>query len=105
MATRGQNVYVIHHGANSTHSPLIGLLSLTDPVSAMAQFRLARGPDSTPPSVQIRRSLSGASSPHTTTVYTLSSICGFMGGAVLTIIFRVRRGSTKVTGRGRNCLL
>ncbi|KAF5387045.1 hypothetical protein D9615_001652 [Tricholomella constricta] len=40
-----RNVYVTHHSANSTHQPLIGLLSMTDPLISMSQFRKERGPE------------------------------------------------------------
>ncbi|KAI0053836.1 acid protease [Auriscalpium vulgare] len=40
-----RNVYVTHHGAASGRPPLIGLLNLTDPDSALERFQSERGDD------------------------------------------------------------
>ncbi|KAI0950285.1 hypothetical protein AcV7_008801 [Taiwanofungus camphoratus] len=78
-----RNVYVTHHAATSGQPPMIGLLGLTDPMSAMVQFREERGDDPTPP-VQVR------SRAHQTHVLTgadicgIAVVCGFVFGAALT---------------------
>ncbi|KAJ3982744.1 aspartic peptidase domain-containing protein [Lentinula detonsa] len=89
-----RNVYSLYHAANSSNGPWIGLLSITNNASALTAFRQSRGPDldsSTPPAVQIQ---SAAVSPEVRykLLYGTSTLCGFIGGVVLTSLFRARHG-------------
>ncbi|KAL4074628.1 aspartic peptidase domain-containing protein [Scleroderma yunnanense] len=43
-----RNVYTVHQGATSSTPPMIGLLGVTDPQSALADFQSVRGPDPAP---------------------------------------------------------
>ncbi|KAF4604115.1 hypothetical protein EYR40_001298 [Pleurotus pulmonarius] len=87
-----RNVYTIHHGATSTEPPKIGLLNLTDPSKADSEFRAERGIESSshsPNALPVHNRLTQAATDSITS-YIASSICGFMGGAVLTTLFRAR---------------
>ncbi|RDB20974.1 Chymosin [Hypsizygus marmoreus] len=87
-----RNVYVTHHHANSTHQPLIGLLNMTDPETAMIRFRNDRGPDQSVPSTHwIRQNVPSTTSPRTAIVYMISSVSGFVVGAMVTLFVRIRR--------------
>ncbi|KAF9458653.1 aspartic peptidase domain-containing protein [Collybia nuda] len=87
-----RNVYVTHHLSNSTNPPLIGLLNLTNPVGSILQFREDRGPDQSLPSTPwIRQGIPNIHRPRTSTIYVVSTISGFVGGAILTFIVRIRR--------------
>jgi hypothetical protein len=89
-----QNVYVTHHGTNSTHPPLIGLLNLTNPSSAMLQFRLERGPDpleiSLPSSAQIRNIIPMSPKATPKVIYAIATLGGFLGGIIVTVLLRSR---------------
>ncbi|KAL0947401.1 hypothetical protein HGRIS_013513 [Hohenbuehelia grisea] len=96
-----RNVYVTHHGANSTHPPLIGLLNMTDPSKALAEFRRERGPDPLPPftgTVRVNGAISRMA-VNPLPLYFLSSLCGFVSGAVLTALFRARWGPLPAVDR------
>ncbi|KAH9951305.1 acid protease [Amylocystis lapponica] len=93
-----RNVYVTHHAATSDQPPTIGLRGLTDADSSMAQFRLNRGEDTTPPADVL-------SKPHEGHAITSADICGIAvaGGFVVGIllpflacIIRPRRGKRHV---------
>ncbi|KAF8078108.1 aspartic peptidase domain-containing protein [Lyophyllum atratum] len=74
-----RNVYVTHHSANSTHQPLIGLLSMTDPSASMSQFRNDRGPEQSHSTTRwIRQNIRKESSPMTVQAYVISSASGFI---------------------------
>lgn len=83
-------MYVTHHSATTAQPPLIGLLSMNDPTLAMKEFVDERGHDSAPP----------PSSPGTSNhpnplklmlISGLSSLVGWIIGAVGMSIFRTRR--------------
>ncbi|ETW85725.1 aspartic peptidase [Heterobasidion irregulare TC 32-1] len=44
-----RNVYVVHHGSTAQRPPLIGLLTMTEPTSALQRFQRERGSDSEAP--------------------------------------------------------
>ena len=96
-----QNVYVVHHGATSTHPPLIGLTNVTDPQDALQRFRDVRGADVSPPTtlhIQEARAGKGSTSM---LLYTLSSAGGFVGGGIITYLVRLhlrRRAYGRVRG-------
>ncbi|KAL1747005.1 aspartic peptidase domain-containing protein [Schizophyllum fasciatum] len=84
-----RNVYVVHHGANSTHPPLIGLTSVTDPQQALQQFRDVRGVDVSPPAaLHIEESRANQGKP-SVLLYVSSSIGGFIGGGIVTYLVRM----------------
>jgi len=72
---------------------MIGLLNLTDPDLAMQQMRHDRGPDSAPPiSVQPLWQVSDTS-PTTTIACSVGAISGFLVGALVTSLYRLRKRS------------
>ncbi|KAJ4488453.1 acid protease [Lentinula aciculospora] len=89
-----RNVYSLYHAANSTSGPWIGLISTTNNDSALTAFRQSRGPDSNSSSLPTIQMQSTAVAPEIRhkLLYWISTLCGFIGGAVLTIIFRARHG-------------
>ncbi|KAG5653269.1 hypothetical protein H0H81_001429 [Sphagnurus paluster] len=88
-----RNVYVTHHVANTTHPPLIGLLGMTDTSESMAQFRMERGPEESHTTRHwTRKHVPQAASPMTGLVYTVSAVCGFVLGAIVTLFVTIRRG-------------
>ncbi|KAJ7582612.1 acid protease [Mycena floridula] len=100
-ATFLRNVYVSHHGANSTHPPMIGLREMTDVSSALERFRSARGVDPaswTP--IHVATVVSRTSLPRFAQVCTISSLCGFLAGVTLTLIFFVHR---RISDNKRKC--
>lgn len=81
-----QNVYAAHYAATDSSPPRIGLLGLTDPTAALAQFRAVRGDDSTAPAeVRSRapRSLTGAD------VCGIAVVCGFVFGVILSLLLHI----------------
>ncbi|TRM59413.1 aspartic peptidase domain-containing protein [Schizophyllum amplum] len=93
-----RNVYVVHHGANSTHPPLIGLTNVTDPQTALQRFRDDRGADITPPTALHIAQSRGSPGTSPLVLYTLSSAGGFVGGGIITYLVRLhlRRRSRSV---------
>ncbi|KAK0474952.1 aspartic peptidase domain-containing protein [Armillaria novae-zelandiae] len=90
-----RNVYASHHGKNSTHDPVIGLASTTDVATALYEFRQGRAPDMTPSmSIQIHGQVQHSNPFWATIVYSVSSMCGFLGGMVLTVLFRLQHQKT-----------
>ncbi|KAH9934816.1 aspartic peptidase domain-containing protein, partial [Fomitopsis serialis] len=80
------NVYAAHHAATDSSPPKIGLLGLTDPTAALAQFRAVRGDDSTAPAeVHSRapRSFTGAD------VCGIAVVCGFVFGVILSHLLHI----------------
>lgn len=58
----------------------------------MLQFREDRGLDQSLHSTPwIRQGISSSHGPRTATVYAVSAVSGFVGGAILTLIIRIRR--------------
>jgi len=91
-----RNVHVAHHGATSTQPPLIGLLNMTDPTIAMAEFVRERGSDPSPPPAS--QNLVTHTHPilKLTIISILSSLVGWVTGVVaVTTILRSRRASKK----------
>lgn len=86
-----ENVYVTHHLANSTHQPLIGLLSMTDPSTSMLQFRSDRGTDQPPSSRHWTRNIASVTSSGASLVCSVSSASGFVIGVIITLLVRIRR--------------
>ncbi|KAK0458451.1 aspartic peptidase domain-containing protein [Desarmillaria tabescens] len=85
------NVYVSHHGKNTTHDPMIGLASTTDISTTLQEFRQGRGPDMTPlTSIQVRERVHHSDPFRAAIVYSVSSMCGFLGGMVITVLFRLQ---------------
>ncbi|KAK0210301.1 aspartic peptidase domain-containing protein [Desarmillaria ectypa] len=90
-----RNVYISHHGKNATHDPMIGLANTTDISTTLQEFRQGRGPDMTPlTSIQIRERVHHSDPFHAAIVYSVSSACGFLGGMVITILFRLQHRKT-----------
>ncbi|THH20359.1 hypothetical protein EW146_g983 [Bondarzewia mesenterica] len=77
-----RNVYVVHQGATSHRSPLIGLLNMTDPTSSLKKFQQERGDDPTS-STRGSSTFGAHSRPHA--VFNTGAICGFVAlGAFVT---------------------
>ncbi|KAI5835601.1 acid protease [Schizophyllum commune Tattone D] len=96
-----RNVYVVHHGANSTHPPLIGLTNVTDPQDALQRFRDVRGADVSPPITLHIQEARGSKGSSSMLLYTLSSAGGFVGGGIITYLVRLhlrRRAYGRVRG-------
>ncbi|KAG6817096.1 hypothetical protein H0H87_012864 [Tephrocybe sp. NHM501043] len=85
-----RNVYVIHHLGNSTHEPFIGLLSMTNETDSLSNFRKLRGSEQPHGGSHWMRQDITLESRSTILVYTISSVCGFITGAVITISIRRR---------------
>jgi hypothetical protein len=80
-----QNVYVIHQGATSSNPPMIGLLNMTHPSTAMAEFTASRGADSAPlPS--IRRI--GMEMTEAAATCVVCAVCGFFIGIAVIVLHR-----------------
>lgn len=81
-----KNVYIVHHVGNSTQLPMIGLLGLTDPKTALQNFRAERGNDVTSP-VPVLSAVG-----HRSSRISGGAICGIAAGggvifgAVLTVV-------------------
>ncbi|KAG1759033.1 aspartic peptidase domain-containing protein [Suillus occidentalis] len=60
-----RNVYAIHQGTTRSNPPMIGLLNMTDPSTALAEFTSSRGKDPAPPTFNAtRRFISHRSKGH-----------------------------------------
>ncbi|KAF9072922.1 aspartic peptidase domain-containing protein [Rhodocollybia butyracea] len=82
-----RNVYSLYHAANSSSGPWIGLISTMNQTAALATFRQNRGPDlDSSLGLQIHAGFVSPSN-RPSMMYTVSALCGFFGGAVLTITF------------------
>ncbi|KAJ3483340.1 hypothetical protein NLI96_g6392 [Meripilus lineatus] len=86
-----RNVYTIHHAATSNQPPKIGLLGMTDPVSALAQYRLERGEDPTPSVAVIATPNSQHSGLNAAAVCGISGASGFVFGFVVSVALLFRR--------------
>ncbi|KIK63628.1 hypothetical protein GYMLUDRAFT_162371, partial [Collybiopsis luxurians FD-317 M1] len=85
-----RNVYSLYHAANSSSGPWVGLISRTNESAALSAFRQNRGPDrSHSSSMQI---LDGTVTTPEVRSKLLFSMCGLLVGAILTTLFRARRG-------------
>ncbi|KAJ3889306.1 aspartic peptidase domain-containing protein [Lentinula edodes] len=96
----GDNVYSLYHAANSSSGPWIGLISTTNRDNALTAFRQNRGPDSnslSSPVIQISSVV--ASGIRYKLLYGISSLCGFIGGAVLVTLFRARHRLSAAFGK------
>ncbi|KAH9842834.1 aspartic peptidase domain-containing protein [Rhodofomes roseus] len=83
-----RNVYAVHHAATNASSHRIGLLGMTDPTAALAQFRAVRGDDTTAPGQVHSRAprstqLTGAD------VCGVAVVCGFVFGVILALLLHI----------------
>ncbi|KAJ3860044.1 aspartic peptidase domain-containing protein [Lentinula novae-zelandiae] len=95
-----QNVYSLYHAANSSSGPWIGLISTTNRDNALTAFRQSRGPDLnslSSPVTQISSVV--ASGIRYKLLCGISTLCGFIGGAVLVTLFRARHGLSAAFGK------
>ncbi|KAJ8093177.1 hypothetical protein PM082_020662 [Marasmius tenuissimus] len=90
-----RSVYALHFVGNATHSPRMGFLGTVDRKVGYEQFRAKRGPDqnqsSSEPPVTIHGGLERRLIPAAPVMYTLGSAGGFVGGAAVITVFRLRR--------------
>ena len=84
-----------HHGATSTEPPLIGLLNMTDPTIAMAEFVQERGPDPNPPPASQSLDTHAHLILELTIIAILSLLVGWVTGVVGMTILRSRRARKK----------
>lgn len=77
----------MHHVGNSSQPPMIGLLGLTDPVSALQNFRIERGDDSTPPAPVLSTVGHRSDGISGGAVCGIAAGAGVVFGAVLTVAF------------------
>lgn len=66
----------------------MGLLGMTDSAQAMESFRKSRGAENTTSAV-IRIQQKSSDAMHPNMLYAISSGCGFVGGAAITLLVRV----------------
>ncbi|KAG9318343.1 aspartic peptidase domain-containing protein [Chiua virens] len=94
-----RNVYVVHHGATSSKPPLIGLLSLTDPPSALTDFQNMRGSDPAPAPSVVERSSAVQWTENAKIGVAVSAIGGFVVGGLITGCYKMRRRSRRASVR------
>ncbi|KAF8558409.1 acid protease [Imleria badia] len=94
-----RNVYVVHHGPTSSKPPLVGLLSLTDPHTALTDFQTARGLDPAPPPSVANRSSSGQWTEDAKIASAMSAVGGFLLGGLVAVCCKVGRRSRRATAR------
>jgi hypothetical protein len=99
LTTFVQNVYVVHHGPTSSKPPLVGLLSLTDPHTALTDFQTARGLDPAPPPSVANRSSSGQWTEDAKIASAMSAVGGFLLGGLVAVCCKVGRRSRRATAR------
>ncbi|KAG6917795.1 hypothetical protein DXG01_001067 [Tephrocybe rancida] len=80
-----RNVYVTHHLGNSTHQPLIGLLSLTDASASLLEFHKQRGPEQAHTTRHWTQQDIHNEVRSTVLIYVVSTVCGFVVGALVTL--------------------
>ncbi|GJE90866.1 A1 family peptidase [Phanerochaete sordida] len=81
-----RNVYIVHHLGNSTQHPMVGLNGLTDPQTSLANFRLARGNDPTPPAPVLGKVTHHRYAISEGAICGISAAGGFVFGGVLTVV-------------------
>lgn len=96
LNTSAQNVYVVHHGSTASKPPLIGLLSLTDPQTALTDFQTARGLDPAPPPFVGHRSNSDQWTEDAKIASATSAVGGFLFGGLIAVCCKMGRRSKRV---------
>ncbi|KIJ17249.1 hypothetical protein PAXINDRAFT_162166 [Paxillus involutus ATCC 200175] len=91
-----RNVYVVHQGATSSHPPMIGLLSLTNPQTSLIDFQSARGSDPAPPPSTLSRNYSNQWDTDVRVATILCALGGFLLGGLATLYYKVRTRTRKV---------
>lgn len=86
-----QNVYVVHRGTTSSQPPLIGLLSLTDPQTALMDFQSVRGLDPAPPPSVPNRNSSDQWTRYGRIASAVSAVGGFLLGGLVVVVWYKRR--------------
>ncbi|KAJ3847457.1 aspartic peptidase domain-containing protein [Lentinula lateritia] len=95
-----RNVYSLYHATTSSSGPWIGLISTTNRDNALTAFRQSRGPDSNSSSSPVIQASSVvASGIRYKLLYGISTLCGFIGGAVLVTLFQARHGLSAAFGK------
>ncbi|KAI9569513.1 aspartic peptidase domain-containing protein [Boletus coccyginus] len=95
-----RNVYVVHRGTTSSQPPLIGLLSLTDPQTALMDFQSVRGLDPAPPPSVPNSNSSVQWTKYAKIASAVSAVGGFLlGGLVVVVWYKVGRRSRRATVR------
>lgn len=81
----------------SSKPPLVGLLSLTDPQTALMDFQNVRGADSAPSPSVPNRSRSDQWTEDARIATAVSVVGGFLLGGLITVCYKVRKrkASTK----------
>ncbi|OAX40039.1 acid protease [Rhizopogon vinicolor AM-OR11-026] len=83
-----RNVYVIHQGATNSAPPMIGLLSMTNPTTALAEFISSRGADPAPPPFMRRAGFSATKMRDAVATCVVCGVCGFFIGVIGIVIHR-----------------
>ncbi|KIK45844.1 hypothetical protein CY34DRAFT_488303 [Suillus luteus UH-Slu-Lm8-n1] len=86
-----RNVYAIHQGTTRSNPPMIGLLNMTDPSTALAEFTSSRGKDPAPPPSTLRAGSSATEVRDTVATCVACGVCGFLIGAIGIVIYRLRQ--------------
>lgn len=81
-----RNVYLVHHVGNSTQPPSVGIKGLTDPQTALTNFRLARGDDPTPPVPVLAKVTHRRYAISEWAINGIALAGGFVVGSVLTVV-------------------
>ena len=88
-----QNVYIVHHAATSTQSPMIGLMGLTDASSSIQNFRVERGNDPNGPVPVLTNITPRAQGLSAVAICGIAAAAGFVFGILLTAIMSLFLGS------------
>jgi len=94
-----RNVYVVHQGVTSSKPPLIGLLSLTDPQTALTDFQNARGLDPAPPPLILDRRRPEQWTKDAKIANTVSAVGGFLLGGLIVVCYKAKRRSGRASAR------
>ncbi len=98
-----------HHLGNASSPPLIGLLNLTDPATALANFRMARGQDTVsmgPSPTQPAQTMTAHGSTGGPAIIGISAGLSFLLGASLVVVMMLclRKRRQAIEGRTRRGL-
>ncbi|KAG8217373.1 hypothetical protein J3R82DRAFT_5469 [Butyriboletus roseoflavus] len=83
----------------SSKPPLVGLLSLTDPQTALTDFQNARGVDSAPPPSIPNSTHSDQWTEDARIATAVSVVGGFLLGGLITVCYKVRKRSRRARAR------
>lgn len=83
----------------SSKPPLIGLLGLTDPQTALTDFQNARGSDPAPPPFVPIRSRSEQWTKDAKIATAMSVVGGFLLGGLAMVRYKVRQRSRRASAR------